>query len=289
MGYPSSLLLLTSAFVLLSVSSTSATHIPELFTQCLEANSQNPIPFSTKFFTPHDNASFTSILESTAQNLRYLLPSLTKPAKFIFTPLEDSYVQAAVLCAKKLKIHMRVRSGGHDYEGLSIVSLIEKLFMIIDLAKLHAIQVDIANNTVWVEVGDTLGEVYYKISKKSPVHAFPAGVYPSVKKHMNWVRRFYDFMTPYVSGFPREAYVNYRDLDWGMSLFNGTSFLRWSTWGFKFFKDNFIRLVKMKSEVDLSNFLDMSRAFLHFRWKVSRIKQVNIFMRATLLTKSTGY
>ena len=75
---------------------------------------------------------------------------------------------------------MRVRNGGHDYEGLSFVSLIEKPFMIIDLAKLRAIQVDIARNTAWVEVGATLGEVYYIISEKSPVHAFPAGVCPSV-------------------------------------------------------------------------------------------------------------
>ncbi|KAK4259287.1 hypothetical protein QN277_005634 [Acacia crassicarpa] len=179
MGSPSSLLLLTAAFVFLSVSSASSIPIPKLFTQCLEENSQNPIPFSTTFFTPQNNASFTSVLESTAQNLRYLLPSMTKP-EFIFTPLEDSHVQAAVLCAKKLKIHMRVRSGGHDYEGLSFVSLIEKPFMIIDLAKLRAIQVDIAHNTAWVEVGATLGEVYYRISEKSPVHAFPAGVCPSV-------------------------------------------------------------------------------------------------------------
>ncbi|KAI9127079.1 hypothetical protein K1719_001638 [Acacia pycnantha] len=519
MGSPSSLLFLTFAFVLSSVSSTSLIPNPELLTQCLEANSQNPIPFSTTFFNPDHNASFTSVLESTAQNLRYLLPSMPKPA-FIFTPLEDSHVQAAVICANKLKIHFRVRSGGHDYEGLSFVSLIEQPFMIIDLAKLRAIQVDIAHNTAWIEVGATLGEVYYRISEKSPVHAFPAGVCPSVgvgghitgggygslhrkyglaadnvidarivdangkildrkamgedlfwairgggggsfgiilswkiklvqvppvvtvftinktleqnankilhkwqqvapnidedlffmveiqgvnsstpgkrtvqtsyigrylgtadrllqlmaekfpelgftkkdcletswiksvpyiygfpnttspeiliqrtisdkvymknkvdymrqvipeialnsiwksfmqddeplmiwvpyggmmsrisesalpyphrkgvlfksqyvarwydgeksmEKHMNWVRRFYNFMTPYASRFPREAYVNYRDLDLGMNQFNHTSFLRSSTWGFKYFKDNFIRLVKVKYEVDPSN------------------------------------
>ena len=75
----------------------------------------------------------------------------------------------------------------------------------------------------------------------------------SMEKHMNWVRRLYNFMTPYASRFPREAYVNYRDLDLGMNQFNRTSFLRSSTWGFKYFKDNFIRLVKVKSEVDPSN------------------------------------
>ncbi|KAK4270834.1 hypothetical protein QN277_019603 [Acacia crassicarpa] len=528
MGSPRFLLLLISVFVLLSVSSTSPALIPELFTQCLEENSPNPIPFSTSFFTPQ-NSSFISVLESTAQNLRYLMPSLTKP-EFIFTPLEDSHVQVAVVCAKKLKIHMRIRSGGHDYEGLSYVSLIEKPFMIIDLAKLRDIQVDIANNTAWVQAGATNGEVYYRISEKSPVHGFPAGVcttlgmaghvtgggygathrkyglsadnvidarivdaqgnildrhamgedlfwairgggggsfgiilwwqiklvrvpptvtvftvtktleqngnkivhkwqqvapniddnltiliqtrvtnsstqgmrtitnsyiglylgradmllqlmkqnfpelgltkkdcletswiksmlymagfpnttspevllhvtpafpkgffkaksdfirqvipetaldsiwkrfmqddaaimvwvpyggmmsrisesttpFPhrngtlflsqyivrwfdgekSTKKNMNWIRRFYDSMTPYVSSFPREAYVNYRDLDLGINQFNKTSFLRSGTLGFKYFKDNFIRLVKVKSKVDSSNFFRHEQSIL---------------------------
>ncbi|XP_028804684.1 berberine bridge enzyme-like 15 [Neltuma alba] len=521
MGSSRLLVLLISMFVLLSVSSCSSSfHIPEHFTQCLKANSPNPIQFSTTFFTPED-ASFTSVLESTAQNLRYLLPSVQKP-EFIFTPLEDSHVQAAVICAKELKIHVRIRSGGHDYEGLSYVSLIEKPFMIIDLAKLRAIHVDIARNTAWVQAGATLGELYYRISEKSPVHGFPAGVCPSIgvgghitgggygnmvrkyglgadnvvdarivdangkildraamgedlfwairgggggsfgvilwwriklvqvpsivtvftvtktleqnatrilykwqqvapnidenllimvqtraansstqgkrtvstsyialflgradrllqlmknkfpelgltrqdcfetswinsvlyfagypnttspeillrgtsdskgylkakaefmrqefpetafnsiwkrfmeedeplmvwvpyggimntisesttpfphrngtlflsqyvarwfedgeeimEKHMNWVRRFYDSMAPYASSLLREAYVNYRDLDLGMNQFNSTSFWRASTWGFKYFKDNFIRLVKVKSKVDPSNF-----------------------------------
>ncbi|XP_054801075.1 berberine bridge enzyme-like 13 [Prosopis cineraria] len=520
MGSPRLLLLLISVFVLLSFSSTTSIPVPEHFTQCLEANSQNSIPISTTFFTP-DDGSFTTILESTAQNLRYLLPSMPKP-EFIFTPLEDSHVQVAVFCAKKLKIHMRVRSGGHDYEGISYVSLIEKPFMVLDLAKLRAIQVNIAQNTAWVQAGATIGEVYYRISEKSPVHGFPAGVctslgigghitggaygsmirkyglgadnvvdarivdadgkildrkamgedlfwaitgggggsfgiilwwkiklvqvppivtvfsvpktleqnasnilhkwqqvapnidenlflmvqtqaansstqgertiltsyialflgradrllrllkkkfpelgltkkdcletswiksvlylagfpnttspeillqgnppipkgylkakadfmrqvvpetalnsmwerfmqedqplmiwvpyggmmsrisesatpFPhrdgvlflsqyvarwldgekSMEKHMSWVRGFYDTMAPYASNLPREAYVNYRDLDLGMNQLNKTSFLRSSTWGFKYFKDNFIRLVKVKSKVDPSNF-----------------------------------
>ncbi|KAI9126668.1 hypothetical protein K1719_002264 [Acacia pycnantha] len=411
---------------------------------------------------------------------------MPKP-EFIFTPLDDSQVQAAVICAKTLKIHMRVRSGGHDYEGLSYVSLIEKPFMILDLAKLRAINVDIARNTAWIQAGATIGEVYYRISEKSQVHGFPAGLYTSLgigghitggaygsmmrkyglgadnvidaqivdvhgkildraamgedlfwairgggggsfgiilwwqiklvrvpptvtvftvtnssvagkktvstsynalylggankllqvmkkffpelgltkkdcletswiksvlyiagypnntppeillqgksssksyfkaksdfvrqvipetalnslwkmfmqgdgplmiwnpyggmmskipesatpfphrngilykiqyltgwldgeknmEKHMNWIRRFYYTTKPYVSSFPREAYVNYRDLDLGMNQFNETSFLRSSLWGYKYFKDNFIRLVEVKSKVDPSNF-----------------------------------
>ncbi|KAI9126778.1 hypothetical protein K1719_002374 [Acacia pycnantha] len=519
MGSEKSPLLVIYVFLFLSVSSTSSIPIPELFTQCLEANSQKPIPFSTTIFTTN-NASFTSVLESTAYNLRHLLPSKPKP-EFIFTPLEESHVQVAVICANKLKIHMRVRSGGHDYEGVSFVSLIEKPFWILDLAKLRAIEVDIAQKTAWVQAGATNGEVYYKIYEKSAVHGFPAGIctslgigghitggaygamhrkyglgadnvidarivdangmildragmgedlfwairgggggsfgiilwwkiklvqvppivtvftvtktleqnansilykwqqvapnidenlsinvqslatnstqgkrtilniyvglflgradrllqliekkfpelgltkkdcletswiksvlylasfpnttspeillqgkpaipkayfkaksdfvrhvipknalnsiwkrlmqdesavmiwvpyggvmsrisesttpFPhrngtlflsqyvvrwvdgekSMEKHMSWIRRLYDFMAPYVSSFPRETYVNYRDFDLGMNQFNKTSILRSSTWGFKYFKDNFIRLVLVKSKVDPSNF-----------------------------------
>lgn len=167
-------------FVLLVSSIASSFPNEESFTRCLQANSQNLIPFSSSFYTPNINASsYTSILESTAQNLRYLLPSMPKP-EFIFTPLEDSQVQAAVICAKKLKIHMRVRSGGHDYEGLSFVSLIEKPFMVLDLSKLRAINIDISNNMAWIQAGATIGEVYYRISEKSQVHGFPAGLCTSL-------------------------------------------------------------------------------------------------------------
>ncbi|KAK4270837.1 hypothetical protein QN277_019606 [Acacia crassicarpa] len=519
MGSPSSLFFVILVYSFFLVSSATSFPIQKKFTRCLQAKSQNAIPFATSFFTP-DNSSFTTVLESTAQNLRYLLPSMPKP-EFIFTPLDDSQVQAAIICAKKLKIHMRVRSGGHDYEGLSFVSLIEEPFMILDLAKLRAINVDIARNTAWIQAGATIGEVYYRISEKSQVHGFPAGLctslgigghitggaygsmmrkyglgvdnvidarivdahgnildraamgedlfwairgggggsfgiilwwqiklvrvppavtvftvtktleqnankilykwqqvapnidenlfmrvlikvtnssvagkktvstsynalylggankllqvmkkyfpelgltkndcletswiksvlyiagYPNntpaeillqgkpsskayfkaksdfvrqvipetalnslwkvfmqedgplmiwnpyggmmskipesatpfphrngtlykiqyltgwldgdknMEKHMNWIRRFYYTTKPYVSSFPREAYVNYRDLDLGMNQFNETSFLRSSLWGYKYFKDNFMRLVKVKSKVDPSNF-----------------------------------
>ncbi|KAG6755633.1 hypothetical protein POTOM_041466 [Populus tomentosa] len=33
------------------------------------------------------------------------------------------------------------------------------------------------------------------------------------KRHISWIRRLYDYLTPYVSKNPRAAYVNYRDLD----------------------------------------------------------------------------
>ncbi|KAF4377005.1 hypothetical protein F8388_022721 [Cannabis sativa] len=63
-------------------------------------------------------------------------------------------------------------------------------------------------------------------------------------------------MAPYVSMSPREAYVNYRDLDIGRNkkMNNTTSFKQSRVWGEKYFKANFDRLVSVKSEVDPDNF-----------------------------------
>ncbi|XVF79553.1 hypothetical protein PTKIN_Ptkin14bG0232500 [Pterospermum kingtungense] len=152
--------------------------VQDKFIQCFNANTEFVVPVSTAFFTPN-NSSFSAILESTAQNLRYLVPSMPKP-EFIITPLYESHVQAAVICSKQIGIHLRVRSGGHDYEGLSYVSEIESPFIIVDLSRLRSIKVDIEDNSAWVEAGATVGEVYYRIAEKSKTHGFPAGLCTSL-------------------------------------------------------------------------------------------------------------
>ncbi|KAI6706096.1 hypothetical protein NL676_009058 [Syzygium grande] len=488
------LLLLISPSCLSLVSSS----IQDDFVQCLDFNSELLVPLST--FYNQKSSNFSAVLQSSAQNLRYLVPSVPKP-EFIFTPLIEGHVQAAVICSKELRIHLRVRSGGHDYEGLSYVSEIETPFIIVDLSRLRSVSVDLADNSAWAQAGATIGEVYYRISEKSRIHGFPAGLctslgvgghitggaygsmmrkyglgrweriysgpseegggasfgiilewkiklvpvpstvtvftvtrtleqnatkllhrwqqvvdkldedlfirviiqapsasggkagrtvstsynalflgtsdrllgvmkksfpelglkrsdctemswiksvlyiagYPSgtppevllqgkstfknffkaksdfvrdtisetaleglwnrlmqedsplmiwtpyggmmskisessapfphrkgtifmsqylslwnnasedAAKHMDWIRRLYNYMAPYVSNFPREAYVNYRDLDLGMNK-NGTSFIQASVWGAKYFKDNFDRLVQVKTKVDPDNF-----------------------------------
>nr|GMD31749.1 berberine bridge enzyme-like 13 [Ipomoea batatas] len=148
--------------------------------QCISNTSGVSVPFPDAFFTPKNNASaFTAVLESTAQNLRCLEPSVQKPM-IIFTPLCEAHVQAAVVCAKQLGLELRVRSGGHDYEGVSYISEMESPFVIVDLVRLREVEVDIEAKTTWAQAGATVGEMYYKISEKSKVHGFPAGLCTSL-------------------------------------------------------------------------------------------------------------
>lgn len=180
MGSPTPLILtLNIAFLLLQLPSISSQTIQENFYQCITLNSDLSIPFSTAFSAP-DNASFATILESSAQNLRCLTPSIPKP-QLIFTPYTESHVQAAVTCSRQLSIQLRIRSGGHDYEGLSYISTTDTIpFIILDFSKLRSVTVDVQANTAWAQAGATVGELYYRISQKSKTHGFPAGLCPSL-------------------------------------------------------------------------------------------------------------
>ncbi|KFK31643.1 hypothetical protein AALP_AA6G139800 [Arabis alpina] len=74
-------------------------------------------------------------------------------------------------------------------------------------------------------------------------------------RRIQWIRELYSYMTPYVSSNPRQAYVNYRDLDLGQNKFNSKgNCIEVQVWGAKYYKDNFKRLVRIKSKVDPENF-----------------------------------
>ncbi|EYU19096.1 hypothetical protein ABFS82_13G183300 [Erythranthe guttata] len=74
-------------------------------------------------------------------------------------------------------------------------------------------------------------------------------------RYLSWIRRLYGYVAPYVSRFPRAAYINYRDLDIGMNRNEGrTSYAEANVWGMKYFKGNFERLVRVKTMVDPRNF-----------------------------------
>nr|XP_043624615.1 berberine bridge enzyme-like 15 [Erigeron canadensis] len=179
MSYYLSTPLTTLVVILASLSSLcSSNPIQDSFHQCLSMGTESFAQLPNIFFTPN-NISFTPLLNSTAQNLRCIASYAAKP-ELIFTPLHETHIQTAVICARKLGIQLRFRSGGHDYEGLSYTSVMDPPYVVIDLAKLRGIDVNIEDNSVWVEAGATVGELYYRVAEKSKTHGVPAGLCTSL-------------------------------------------------------------------------------------------------------------
>ncbi|KDP34617.1 hypothetical protein JCGZ_11140 [Jatropha curcas] len=163
---------------LLLISCTNSNPIQENFMNCMSTEFNAYTKSVQIFFTPNSSL-YSSILHSTQQNLRWVNSTSTNNYPLlIITPFHESEIQAAILCSKKLGLQIRVRSGGHDYEGLSF--LCPTPFIIIDLMNFRAIEIKTEDETAWVQSGATIGELYYAISKKSNVHGFPAGLCPTV-------------------------------------------------------------------------------------------------------------
>ncbi|XP_052202893.1 berberine bridge enzyme-like 21 [Diospyros lotus] len=147
------------------------------FLRCLSNHStQSPHRISSVLYSS-GNSSFSTILQSRIRNRRFNRSTTPKPL-IILTPLRKNHVQAAVLCTKSIGTQLRIRSGGHDYDGISYVS--DTPFLILDLFKLRNITVDLRSQTAWVQAGATVGELYNKIASASDVHGFPAGICPTM-------------------------------------------------------------------------------------------------------------
>uniref|UniRef100_A0A6N2N415 FAD-binding PCMH-type domain-containing protein n=1 Tax=Salix viminalis TaxID=40686 RepID=A0A6N2N415_SALVM len=158
--------------LLFSFSWLTSAHPREDFPKCLSLHFEDSAAMSNVFYTPH-NSSYSSVLQFSIRNLRFS-SSERKPLAIV-TPTNASHIQAAILCSR---LTIRIRSGGHDFEGLSYRAALP--FVIIDLINLRTINVDAENKTAWVQAGATLGELYYSISEKSRTLAFPAGNCPTV-------------------------------------------------------------------------------------------------------------
>ncbi|KAL8512702.1 hypothetical protein ACS0TY_018992 [Phlomoides rotata] len=77
----------------------------------------------------------------------------------------------------------------------------------------------------------------------------------NTENYLSWSSRIYNYFTPHVVNSPRASYFNYRDLDLGVNNPRGkTSYAQASIWGKKYFKNNFDRLVRVKTDVDPKDF-----------------------------------
>ncbi|XP_021844813.2 berberine bridge enzyme-like 21 [Spinacia oleracea] len=165
------LILFSSISQVLSVDSTYNN-----FLQCLKNQSNSSTNISTILYSK-ENKSYNSVLQAYIRNLRFTYPTTSKPL-LIITPFTPSQVSASVVCARKLGHQVKIRSGGHDYDGLSYIS--DHPFVILDMQNLRHIEVDPKAATAYIEAGSTLGELYYRIQEKTNTLGFPAGVCPTV-------------------------------------------------------------------------------------------------------------
>ncbi|KAL6502158.1 hypothetical protein OROHE_024751 [Orobanche hederae] len=149
----------------------------QAFTHCMESHSDPSSPISAILYT-RNSSSYSAVLQNYIRNLRFNDSTTPKP-QLILTPLHVSHIQAAILCAKTHGLQMKIRSGGHDYEGISYWSD-NPNFFVLDMFNFRSVNVSIEDESAWVEAGATLGEVYYRIFEKSNTHGFPAGVCPTV-------------------------------------------------------------------------------------------------------------
>ncbi|CAL8148712.1 unnamed protein product [Prunus armeniaca] len=179
MKFPNSPLLLLILSILSSLSVSWATSEPvpiNGFLQCLPNQFHSGHPIFEAVYTPQ-NTSFRSVLMARIKNRRFSSPTIPKPLAIVAAK-HESHVQATIVCAKQHGLQIRIRSGGHDYEGLSYVSHVP--FVVLDMFHLQSVNVSVKDESAWVESGATLGKIYHKIAQKSKVHGFPAGVGPTV-------------------------------------------------------------------------------------------------------------
>nr|XP_012466379.1 unnamed protein product [Gossypium raimondii] len=156
--------------VILSVSGANlARHPHRDFLRCLSLRIANS---STITYT-QNNPSYSSVLNASIHNSRFSTPTTPKPYAII-TPLKTSHVQSTIYCSKNHGFQLRIRSGGHDVEGVSYVSQVP--FVILDLVNFRDVKVDTKNEVAWVQSGATTGELYYGIASKTQTLGFPAGI-----------------------------------------------------------------------------------------------------------------
>ena len=91
-------------------------------------------------------------------------------------PKSPEEVQAAVKCLSKNGIQAVPRSGGHSYEGFSVLNGAVS----VDLSNLNSATYSDDKGTVTVGGGMRLGPLYYKVVTEAPGKVFPAGSCPAV-------------------------------------------------------------------------------------------------------------
>lgn len=142
---------------------------------------QSVFNFSLYPNSGNDPTTYLSLLDFSIQNLRFSGASTPKPAAIVM-PESRRQLVAAVVCCRLGSWEIRVRSGGHSYEGSSYIASDGSMFVLIDMMNLDRVSVDLESEpeSAWVEGGATLGQTYSAIAESSLLHGYPAGSCPTV-------------------------------------------------------------------------------------------------------------
>ncbi|KAJ8752211.1 hypothetical protein K2173_003819 [Erythroxylum novogranatense] len=270
--------------------------IHETLLQCLSNHSsESPTPISQVTYFPN-NPSYPPVLQSYIRNLIFASASTPKPL-FIVTATHVSHIQAAIICSKIHALEVRIRSGGHDYDGLSYVS--SKSFVLLDMFNFRSIRVDIENESAWVESGATLGEVYYKIAEKSNLYGYPAGVCPTVgvgghlsgggygnlmRKYGLSVDHIVDAVLVDASGRVLDREAMGEDLFWAIRGGGGASFGVIVSWKIKL-----VLVPEIVTVFRIEKTLEQGASDIVYRWQfVAENIDENLFIRVVLIPVIKG-
>nr|ACJ76784.1 berberine bridge enzyme 2 [Argemone mexicana] len=123
------------------------------------------------------NSDYLRLFHLSIQNPLFKKSTISKPS-LIVLPGNKEELSNTVRCCTRGSWTIRLRSGGHSYEGLSYTA--DTPFVLIDLMNLNRISIDMDSETAWVESGATVGELYYAISESTDSFGFTAGWCPTV-------------------------------------------------------------------------------------------------------------
>ncbi|KAI3696608.1 hypothetical protein L6452_29023 [Arctium lappa] len=267
------------------------------FLQCLYQDSSANATQPEFVFTQQDT-SYSPILQSTIINLRFSTPTTPKPLAII-TPLTYSHVQSTVICSKSFGYRIRIRSGGHDYAGLSYTSYDQSPFVVLDLKELRKITIQSGKKTAWVESGAMVGELYYWVSQESQNLGFPAGICPTVgiggqlsgggfgalvRKYGLAADNVVDAKIVDVNGRILDRELMGEDLFWAIRGGGGASFGIVVAW-----KVNLVDVPEKVAVFSLSKTLDQGASDLFDKWQYKGHKlSEDLFIRVIIQPTSDG-
>lgn len=259
------------------------------FLDCMSTYSQRESGIRERIYTPN-SPSYISLLEFAEKNPRWYNLTTQRPFAIV-TPREVNEIRLAIQCGKELGIQLRVKSGGHDYEGLSFRS--EMSFVMIDISNLNSTMFDLKNETVWIQAGVTLGQLYYEIAQKSTTLAFPGGLYSSIgsgghisggglgtmmRKHGLAADNVLDAVIMDVNGRVLDRKGMGEDLFWAIRGGGGASFGVILAWKLKL-----VRVPEQVTAFTVRRKLDPDNLELFQKWQNNAFKlQDDLFIRVLI-------